>query len=279
MEVAGIHTLVFGKTDVSDRTILSDMGIKSYENTYTLLNGSSIEFSEYGSGLLEVHWAVTGKERLSFVDNGITHVFDPSLKFLEVDVTPTETNSYLSKQRINKQVPIDDDDGVCGIGHIAIYSSDIQETVDKFLENGFVITDSIKNKSVFLRSKQENPHHQILVMQSIEKQGFQHIALNVKDVYSVITKGLNLSSKGHKTILGPGRHVISSSTTWYFNTVLGAFELTADEDYLTNDWQPTVYDPVDSLVYEWAIEGGLDSCTRRQTGVELQAKFIDQRMK
>lgn len=279
MEVLGIHTLVFGKTDMSDRTILSDMGITCQGNTYTLLNGSTVRFNEYGSGLLEIHWAVTGKEKSSFVDNGITHVFDPSLKFTEVNVTPTETNSYLSKQRINKQVPIDDVTSVCGIAHIAVYSLDLQATVDKFLKNGFVITDSIKNKSVFLRSKQENPHHQILVMKSTEKQGFQHIALNVKDVYSVITKGLTISSRGHKTVLGPGRHVISSSTTWYFNTALGAIELAADEDYVTGDWEPTEYDPVDSLIYEWAIEGGLDPSSRRQTGVELQAKFIDERLK
>lgn len=279
MKVLGIHKLVFGLVDLEARTILADMGMTHIDNVYTMLNGSSFEFTDSGHGLLEVHWATSGGTRTSFEDNGIKHVFDPALVFTDVVVTTTQTNTFNEKNRINRQVSVQDDSNVCGVGHIAIYSLDYQATIAKFKQHGFLITDEIENKSVFLRSKQENPHHQILVMKSTDKTGFQHIALNVKDVYNVITKGLNLASKGYKTVLGPGRHVISSSTTWYFNTQLGLLELSADEDYVTSEWEPKTYDPQSSLIYEWAIEDGLDPITRRQQETKVVTTFIEQKLK
>jgi hypothetical protein len=129
-----------------------------------------------------------------------------------------------------------------------------------------------------MRSKEENPHHQILLVQSADKVGLQHAALAVADIYTVFTKGINMADNGWSTLLGPGRHVISSSTHWYFQTDLGAFEFTCDEDYLTGEWQPTVYDPNTSIAYEWAIEGGIDSSTRRQKNVQSVTKSINDRM-
>lgn len=281
MEVLGIHKLVFGVQSLADTDCLSDIGLsKISDNIYRTLNGSTVECRLGKPGLLEVVWAVTGiSETSEFTDNQIKHVFDPKFQFTKVEDTSVKTNSFSQKNRINQQVPIVDETNVCGIAHIALYSSNIEETISNFSKVGFIVSDSIKNRSVFLRSKGENPHHQLLVMYSPEKTGFQHVAFNAKDMYNVVTKGLSLSSKGYKTVLGPGRHVISSSMTWYFETMLGLFEVTSDEDYLTTDWTPTEYDPEVSIIYEWAIENGLNHVTRRQKETIDVTKFIEQKLK
>lgn len=283
MITTGIYKLIFGHPDPKKCTFFKDAGMRldMVDETcvWSTINGSSIDVVKSDTiGLVRVEWL--SDTDYEFVDpNSVKHVFRSDVKFVEVPNSSTKTNTYNYKVRINKQIEILDTTTPCAIAHVAIFTSDLTKSRELFERAGFVVSDSIEGKCVFMRSKENNPHHQLLLAYSAEKQGLQHAALAVNDIYTVFTKGLNMASNGWTTLLGPGRHVISSSTHWYFNTELGAFELTADEDYLTNEWQPTVYDPIDSVVYEWAIEGGLDPCTRRQTGVELQAKFIDQRMK
>lgn len=281
MEVVGIYKIVFEVQDSFDSVCLTDIGLmQETPSKFTALNGSHLELSPGLRGLTEIHWVtVDSNERVEFVDSGIKHVFDPRYELNEVEAQSVPTNSFGTKNRVNRQIPIVDDSLICGIGHVAIYTENLSATIKKFADIGFLISDIIKDKSVFLRSKKENPHHQILVMESNEKTGFQHIAFNVKDMYNVVTKGLVLSSKGFKTVLGPGRHVISSSTTWYFQTPLGLFEVTSDEDYLTDEWKPTEYDPNSSLIYEWAIENGLNHETRRQHETNEVTTFIEQKLK
>lgn len=280
MITSGIYKLVFGHTNPESFNFCKDAGMLLESHfVWTALNGSKVEIIHSDTiGLVSVVWA--SDTDFEFVDiNGIRHVFSSSAILTEVNQVSTKTNTYTDKVRINEQISIEDTTVPCAIAHVALFTEDIYKSSELFKNVGFVVSDMIKDKCIFMRSKPNNPHHQILLAQSVEKKGMQHVAFSVSDIYTVFTKGLNMASKGYTTLLGPGRHVISSSIHWYFNTDLGAFEFSCDEDYLTSDWQPNIYDPNNSIVYEWAIENGIDPCTRRQKGIESVSKFIDQRIK
>jgi hypothetical protein len=283
MNVSGIYKLKIATPDPTQHTFFRDAGMQltigNQSQQWNTLNGSSVELIESSnSGLLCVEWAADCDHR--FVDStGIEHVFRSDVQFDAVPDTDTKTNTFSVKQRINRPISIKDTQAPCAIAHVAIFTADIHKSCQEFENLGFVISDMITDRAIFLRSRTENPHHQILLSQSDTNTGLHHVALAVSDVYSVITKGLAMAANGWNTLIGPGRHVISSSTHWYFNTGLGAFEFTCDEDFLTADWQYNVYDPLDVVVNEWAIEGGINPQTRTQHSVTPQAKFINQRMK
>lgn len=278
MTVLGIYKLVFGVSTLEDIKFFEDLGtdVVRHHNSleYKFLNGSSIELTEGIIGLREVHW-YTEDINDQFEDSGISHKFTSSFCPVKVSTQENLTNTYSHKNRINNQISIQDKPVACGISHVALFSDNMQKTLEKFSRYNFVLSDAIEGKCLFVRTKSYNPHHQMLVVESKEKSGMQHLAISVSDIYSVITKGIYLSSVGYKTVLGPGRHVISSSAYWYFDTTIGSIELSADDDYLTEEHKPSLYDPSSSIVYEWAIEGGIDPTTRRQSGVNTTTRLID----
>lgn len=277
----GIYKIKFGSASPGQHTFFCDAGLKLsvINNSYiwTAANGSSIEIVQsQDPGLIEVQWA-SSQGNADFLDvNGVLHTFRSDVALAEVLDQDTETNTFAHKHRINQQVSTHDLTVPCAIAHVAVFTPDINASCELFKKIGFVVSDSVAGKAIFMRSKSNNPHHQILLAQSLDKTGLHHAALAVNDIYSVVTKGLHMASQGWKTVLGPGRHVISSSTHWYFDTDLGSFELSADEDYLTSEWTPTEYDPATLVAYEWAIEGGLDPVSRRQVGATQLTKTIHQ---
>ena len=77
--------------------------------------------------------------------------------------------------------------------------------------------------------------------------------------------GLAMARHGWETQLGPGRHPISSALFWYFKSPAGGLaEYFADEDVLTENWQPRDFTPSPQMFAEWAVVGGIDGNTRRQ---------------
>ena len=92
-----------------------------------------------------------------------------------------------------------------------------------------------------------------------------HVAFTVRDIHEVFGGGLHISRQGWETQLGPGRHPISSAYFWYVNSPCGGLaEYYADEDYLTENWQPRNFERKPELFAEWAVIGGFDGITRRQ---------------
>lgn len=283
MITTGIYKLVFEHPDPKSYNFFTDAGmdvsVKDNSIQWTAGNGSSIVINDSpATRLAIVEWV--SDSNFEFVDvSGVKHIFRNDVSLDQVHNVENKTNTFNNKVRINRQISIEDTTMPCGIAHVAIFTPDLEKSYKLFEHAGFIESDRINGKCIFMRTKEENPHHQLLLAYSPDKQGLQHVALSVNDVYTVFTKGMAMASKGWDTLLGPGRHVISSSTHWYFTTSLGAFELTCDEDYLTGEWDPNVYEPSTATVYEWAIEGGLDPSTRRQHGIGTAPKFIDERLK
>lgn len=280
MQTKGVYKVVIAVSNFDHARQLRSLGTEWIEDRNALrlitMSGAQVEFVlDVNSGLKEVHWSADFDK--TFVDSGVKHVFSTSYSFKEVIALEEPTNSYSRKMRVNREVNTTPSAPV-GISHIAIFSANYLETVELFKSIGFIVSDSIKGRCVFLRSKEENTHHQILVSNSAEKKGLHHLSFAMKDIYAVFSKGIELESLGWKTLLGPGRHAISSSTHWYFETDAGSFEITSDEDYVDSRWVAREFDPATSIVYEWVIEGGIDPNTRRQKGAAA-TKFVEQRMK
>jgi hypothetical protein len=93
------------------------------------------------------------------------------------------------------------------------------------------------------------------------------VAFAVRDIYEVFGGGLHVSRQGWTTEIGPGRHPVSSALFWYVKCPAGGLaEYYADEDHVTPAWQPRELVPSPENFAEWAVTGGIDGHTRRQSG-------------
>ena len=92
-----------------------------------------------------------------------------------------------------------------------------------------------------------------------------HVAYTVRDIHEVFGGGLNIDRCGWKTIIGPGRHPVSSAYFWYVeNPAGGLAEYFTDEDYCTDKWEPRNFERSNENFAEWAIADGINGNTRRQ---------------
>ena len=123
---------------------------------------------------------------------------------------------------------------------------------------GFTTSDRYPGRGIFMRCSVHGGHHDIFLLQLPGKpSGLNHVAFTVRDIHEVFGGGLNMSRKGWKTQLGPGKHPISSAFFWYFeNPCGGLIEYNADEDHLTDKWAARDFEPSPTAFAEWAIERG-----------------------
>ncbi|MEN9559513.1 MAG: hypothetical protein RLZZ502_724 [Pseudomonadota bacterium] len=189
------------------------------------------------------------------------------------------SNPYGAPQRINAPSPVYERATPIEIGHVVLFSDCLQAAEDFYVRLGFVVSDRYPGRGVFLRASPEGGHHDLFLLQiPNHPRGLNHIAYTVRDIHEVFGGGLAMSRAGWKTQLGPGRHPISSAYFWYFeNPAGGLIEYNADEDHLTQAWQPRSFDPSPTRFAEWAIDGGIDGHTRRQPKVEASGSFLTER--
>jgi predicted lactoylglutathione lyase len=169
--------------------------------------------------------------------NGIKLIFRLSQK-KNLNVKGQLINSYNNVTRVNEPIICDQRITPVEIGHIVLETTDIAQSEIFYRKLGFVVSDTILNRGVFLRSKPRSGHHTIFLIESNTNK-LHHIALTMKDVYDIFLAGKTMSKNGWKTAVGPGRHEISSAFFWYFNSPLGCMlEYNSNEDFLTSKWTP-----------------------------------------
>jgi hypothetical protein len=79
------------------------------------------------------------------------------------------------------------------------------------------------------------------------------------NIHELFGGGLNMTRKGWKTMLGPGRHPISSCYFWYFlNPCGGGAEYDFDSDIVDNDWVAGEFDQTADAFAEWSLAGGME---------------------
>ncbi len=236
---------------------------------------------EAGATLREVTWGITGNSALPSAatdPHGLVHRFQKSIK-RSVPVQGSPSNAWGHVQRVNAPSPVYERAQPVEIGHVVLFTQQLQEAVKFYESLGFVLSDSYPGRGAFLRCAPEGGHHDVFLLQVPGKaQGLNHVAFSVRDIHEVFGGGLSMSRAGWKTQLGPGRHPISSAYFWYFECPVGGLiEYNADEDHLTADWQPREFTPGPTMFAEWAIEGGIDGHTRRQPTVAAGGQFLTEK--
>lgn len=266
---------------------------------------------EAGPTLREVVWGVSDAASLAhlrlllieqpgFVDDGrrvgCTDPMGLSLRFQigvkrDVAVAGTPSNTWDKRQRIDQPSPVYERAAPVEVGHVVFFVSHLDETEAFYARLGFVTSDRYPGHGVFMRCAQRGGHHDLFLLrrpggqatsqagnQSPNPCGLNHVAFAVRDIHEVFGGGLHISRCGWATQLGPGRHPISSAYFWYFKCPAGGLiEYYADDDELTEAWQPREFTPGPTVFAEWAIAGGIDGHTRRQVGHAVDNKFLTEK--
>jgi catechol-2,3-dioxygenase len=236
---------------------------------------------EAGSTLREVIWGVRGEADLEALRtrglrerDGVLLGVDPNgiglgfriTRKRAVDVAGTPANVWGHAARIDQPSPVYERAEPVEVGHVVFFTDALDETTEFYQALGFHLSDRYPGRGHFLRCSARGGHHDLFLLQTPEaKRGLNHVAFTVRDLHEVIGGGLHMSRCGWETQLGPGRHPISSALFWYFKSPAGALvEYYADEDVLTENWQPRDFQPSPTMFAEWAIAGGIDGNTRRQ---------------
>jgi len=142
------------------------------------------------------------------------------------------------------------------ISHLAIAVNNSGESSKFYVERlGFKVSDRYAERGVFMRCQAEGNHHDIFLMNGRDPGiRFNHLAFKVRDIHEVIAGGQYLDAKGWTTFAGPGRHIISSANFWYFISPFGgSWEYAADEDMVTEAWQPQDFAAISHIFSEWTF--------------------------
>ena len=316
MSILGIDEITYGAQDLATcRRFFDDWGLKlaADEGTrlvYETINGCRVIVAdpqvhslptgvEEGPTLREVVWGVKDAASLAalrtkiasapgFVEqgprlgctdpNGLAVRFQVSVK-RAVDVKGSPNNTWDKRARVDTPSPIYERATPVEVGHVVFFVADIPATEGFYASLGFVTSDRYPQRGAFMRCAPRGGHHDLFLLRTPDgNRGLNHVAFTVRDIHEVFGGGLHFSGKGWETQLGPGRHPISSAYFWYFrNPAGGLIEYYADEDELTEAWQPRDFEPGPTVFAEWAIDGGIDGRTRRQKGREASGKFLTEK--
>lgn len=304
MALSGIDVVTFGVSDMIEcKRFLDDWGVSPVRIDeerleYRTLDGGKIIVRpksapdlppaiETANTVREVVWGTDDESALgeaiarlsrfgpvSTGPDGVTRVADPNGLSVgvavshrtKVSVAATAVNGPGAPARFDMRSPIHERATPVKIGHVVLFANDYQAMRTFYTEAlGFIISDEYPGHGVFLRCQSRGEHHNLFILNRPGRPGVNHVAFTVSDIHEVIGGGIAMSKKGWKTEIGPGRHPISSAYFWYFHNPLGApVEYYADDDFLTEAWQPGTFERKPELFAEWAINGGIDGKTRRQ---------------
>lgn len=319
MSISGIDRVVYGVEDVSAcRQFFIDFGLKLVRDDedaldFETVNGCEIfvrrvddpslppQRIETGSTVRQVIWSADNEADLAhcrdvmadapgFLEkDGLVTCIDPTGLAVgvrkthkrTVKITGAPANTWDKAVRINMPSPTYDHAEPIEVGHVVFFTDKLEEATGFYQKIGFKISDSYPGYGNFMRTSERGGHHNLFFLQLPNgTRGLNHIAFRVRDIHEVFGGGMHVSRCGWKTQLGPGKHPISSAFFWYFHNPAGALvEYYADEDILTEEWEPREFTPAPAVYAEWAITGGIDGNTRRQAkaGETPTGAFLSER--
>ena len=147
--------------------------------------------------------------------------------------------------------------------HVVFMVPDTAVEVDFYVGRlGFRISDAYPGRGYFLRGGASNNHHNLFLLNpggTGAQFGFHHLAFEVANIHELFGGGLNMTRKGWKTMLGPGRHPISSCYFWYFlNPCGGGAEYDFDSDIVNDDWVGGEFEQTPEAFAEWCLAAGME---------------------
>ena len=279
MPIMGLEAVVYGVDDVETcARFYSDFGLEPKEVSdagATLAvagEGTRIQLRkmtdsvlpaavESGPTMREIVWAVSDKAALQQIgaelgkdrkvtedSDGVLHSVMPGGFGIAFEVTkakretaPPPRASHDANTRLRgypRAVPDH-------LGHMGVYTPNIEETAEFYKRLGFTVSDVIKSAGIFVRAPGSINHHNLLIARR-PQPGMQHLSLRVADIDELGVGMTQLVMKGWKRLWGPGRHGPGSDTFVFFANPSGsAIEYHCDEDFIVDvaKWQPREWDP------------------------------------
>jgi catechol-2,3-dioxygenase len=256
------------------------------------LNASGFAFParEPGSTLREVVWGVRSRQDLDIIaselarDRAVERCADGSIHSLDpygygigfklwqhasveathnIDPGSTQVNFVGSRKRINEPAIHYSRAEPTRIGHVVFEMAgpdDLAKGEEFYLNRlKFSLSDRYTESGLFCRCAEESDHHNVALLTTRNKQTqFEHVAFEVRDIHEVFGGGLHFAEHGWETIVGPGRHKVSSAYFWYFrNPAGGQVEYFSDTDFLDERWKPRSLPPRPDTIAEWALFDGV----------------------
>lgn len=166
---------------------------------------------------------------------------------------PDQYNAVRSARRRDQRAQIYPKAQPPLMSHVVFYAPRFAEAQAFYTERlGFRVTDSYPGRSVFLRAEAASEHHNLFLLHLGDKQGFHHVAFEMRSIHEVFGGGLHMTDQGWETMIGPGRHPVSSAYFWYFiNPCGGAAEYDWDSDVVSDDWEAREWPTVNTTFAEW----------------------------
>ncbi|MEO8465618.1 MAG: VOC family protein [Gammaproteobacteria bacterium] len=178
-----------------------------------------------------------------------TRIMAPELKF----------NTPGRPDRINTRGQFFSSAAPLEMTHTVFMIDEPEKVVPFYTERlGFIASDSYPGRGYFLRGGASNHHHDLFLLNIGKKRGFHHLAFEVSSIHELFGGGLNMTRRGWRTALGPGRHPISSCYFWYFHSPCGgAAEYDFDSDQVDERWVPGEFQQTPEVFAEWCLAEGM----------------------
>ena len=200
--------------------------------------------------------------------DGSIHTVDPlgyGLAFQVTQTTPVlapelEVNVPGRATRINKRAEKYDRAMPLELSHIVYVTDDIEPHKEFYVDRlGFKLTDAYPGRGYFARGAAAHHHHNLFLLNPGQgKRGFHHVAFEVGNIHELFGGGNNMTREGWDTMIGPGRHPISSCYFWYFkNPCGGAAEYDFDSDVVDDNWEYREWESTPENFAEWALAEGM----------------------
>jgi hypothetical protein len=243
-----------------------------------------------GSTLREVVWGVESSQSLELIgeelsrDRPVKRCSDGSVHSIDafgygigfrlweharvepthnMDPGSTRVNFVGARTRINEPAIHYSRAEPTRIGHVVFEVSgpdDLRAGEEFYLRRlKFSASDRYTDAGLFCRCAEESDHHNVALLTTRNKRTqFEHVAFEVRDIHEVFGGGLHFAEHGWDTVIGPGRHKVSSAYFWYFNNPCGGqVEYFSDTDFLDSDWKPRSLPPRPDTIAEWAVFEGV----------------------
>jgi catechol 2,3-dioxygenase-like lactoylglutathione lyase family enzyme len=298
VNVTGVDAVVYGVRDIAEaKRFWVDFGLTQVEDgaagaSFKTQNDAVVAVRsaddrslppaiETGSSMREVIWGVQGKNDLERIAaelskdrnvrqnaDGTLHSVDPQgvgiafrvSRCKPVRVADPEFNMPGRPGRVNKRGKFYDSARPSELTHVVFMVDKLEQQKTFYVDRlGFKVSDSYPGRGYFTRGSASHTHHNLFLLNVGGKVGFHHTAFEIANIHELFGGGLNMTRKGWKTMLGPGRHPISSCYFWYFHSPSGgAAEYDFDSDYVDENWQGAEHASTPDVFAEWCLAEGME---------------------
>ncbi|HUB95511.1 MAG TPA: VOC family protein [Stellaceae bacterium] len=282
MSIIGIESIAYGVEDVATSArFFEDFGLPLARRDdkgadFHLAEGSSVRIRTMddptlpapfarGPGLRELVWGVDteqaldgiatelGRDRALRRDNdGTIHTNDDAGIAVGFRLYPRKTpqdapqseNGLATMKRWNQLRKWYHVARPQVLHHAVFFVPDVDKGVSFYTKRlNFRVTDMIRHAGVFMRCDGRPDHHNLFFIRAKEPR-FNHVAFGVENIDEMMT-GLNIMQRnGWTSREGLGRHRATSIIFCYMDCPAGGTcEYMCDSDYLTDAWQPNLWEP------------------------------------